>query len=208
MKFKIKKAKIILYICLLLFIILTIGVMTNITEVLDTNMESFIIDIRNDKLTNIMKIITNIGGAYSLSVISILLFTLIKKKKTPIYIIINLVSVFLTSQIIKLILRRDRPSAIFLTYAHGFSYPSGHTMVSTAFFLFITYLITNKVKKKFTKILLYTCSLLLTTLIGFSRIYLGVHFLTDVIGGLLLGISYAIIFINIYISINEVKSWK
>ena len=191
------KKMIILYICLGLFIILTITVLTKIISPIDSYMESLVIGIRNDKLTVIMTNITNIARAYSLIAISILLLFIIRDKKIPLSIIINLVAVFLTSQVFKFIFRRPRPDILALVRATGYSYPSGHTMVSTAYFVFITYLLCKKMKNKLNKTFLIIISVIMLLLIGFSRIYLGVHYLSDVIGGFLLGIAYLMIYIKV-----------
>ena len=191
------KKMIVLYICMFLFIALTIMVLTGIINPLDSYMESLVIDIRNDKLTIVMTNITNFARAYSLIAITILLFFVIKNKKIPLMIAINLVGVFLTSQIFKFIFRRARPDVLTLVSASGYSYPSGHTMVSTAYFAFITYLLCKKVKRKIDKIALIIFSVVMILLIGFSRIYLGVHYLSDVIGGFLLGIPFLMLYLTI-----------
>lgn len=191
------KKMIVLYICMFLFIILTILVLTGVINPLDSYMESLVIGIRNDKLTIAMTNITNIARAYSLIAITILLFFVIKNKKIPLMIAINLVGVFLTSQIFKFIFRRARPDVLTLVSASGYSYPSGHTMVSTAYFAFITYLLCKKVKRKIDKIGLIIFSSVMLVLIGFSRIYLGVHYLSDVIGGILLGIAFLMLYLTI-----------
>ncbi len=201
-----KRNKIILYIFISIFILNTILILTGLIKPLDNLISSFIIGIRNDNLTKIMINFTNIGGAYSLIVISILLLFIIKNKKIPITIIINLIIVFLTSQLFKVIFHRSRPDTLFLTSASGYSYPSGHTMVSTAYFIFILYLIYKHYNSKLLRIILTSFISILLILILFSRIYLGVHYLSDIIGGFSLGISYLIIFLTI---INkEVKIWK
>lgn len=191
------KKLIISFICLLLFIILTFLIFFGISNDLDEYVSSYIIGIRSEKLTERMINITNIGGTYSLMVISLLLLIFIKKKKISLLVIINLITVFFTSQLFKFIFRRTRPDGIFLINESGFSYPSGHAMVSMAYILFIIYLLYNVLKNKLSKILI-TCFLsILILLIGFSRIYLGVHYFTDIIGGFLLGISYLMIFLHI-----------
>ena len=203
-KFDFKDKKmIILYICLGLFILLTIAVFTKLIKPLDSYMESFVIGIRSDKLTTIMTTITNIARAYSLIAISILLLFLIKDKKIPLSICINLVAVFLTSQVFKFIFRRPRPDGLALVTASGYSYPSGHSMVSTAYFMFIIYLLCKKIKNKFVKTILIIFGAIMMLSIGFSRIYLGVHYLSDVIAGYLLGIGYLMIFLKIRNSENE-----
>ena len=79
------KKMIVLYICMFLFIALTIMVLTGIINPLDSYMESLVIDIRNDKLTIVMTNITNFARAYSLIAITILLFFVIKNKVIFIY---------------------------------------------------------------------------------------------------------------------------
>jgi len=191
-----------------IFIILTILVLTGVTNKIDLSIESFIISIRNDNLTKVLTVITNIGSAYSLISLTFLisLIGIIKRKKLPINTIINLISVFIISQIFKLIIRRPRPAEIFLVKASGYSYPSGHTMVSFAFFSFIAYSLLEKVDNKILKIMIRLITLILIIAIGFSRIYLGVHHFTDVLGGYLLGLSYLLLFLNI--RTNVIKKEK
>ena len=191
------KKLIIACITLFLFILLAIFVLTGKTSKLDELISSFIIGIRNESLTNRMINITNIGGAYSLIVISLLLLIFVKKKKIPLLVIINLVIVFLSSQIFKFIFKRPRPDGVFLIDESGYSFPSGHAMVSIAFIMFITYILLKVLKNKLSKILITITLSILVLLIGFSRIYLGVHHFTDVIGGFLLGITYLMIYLHI-----------
>ena len=196
LNFKDKK-NIILFISLILFILLTYNIFNNKIAIIDNYIESLILNIRNDKLTNTMTIITNISSAYSLIALSILLLLIIKKKKIPLLISFNLIFSFLTSQLVKIILRRERPADISLVNAVGFSYPSGHSMVSMAYFGFLAYLVYKYVKDIIPKTILIITIFLMIIAIGFSRIYLGVHYFSDVLGGFLLSISYIMLFINI-----------
>ena len=197
-KYKIKKDKTFygLITIMSLFIILTISVYLNWTNQIDSAVASFILGLRNDKLTHIMTLITNIGGSYCLICISII--SIIRTRKPSFTIIINLVTVFLLSQLFKLIFHRGRPNDIFLTYANGYSYPSGHTMVSTAYFLVLSYLICQKIKNKTIKVFVNIISITLIILIGISRLYLGVHYLSDIIAGYLLAALYLIIAFKIF----------
>jgi len=191
------RKKIIFAISFLLFIILTFTIFNKSINRIDTYIENIILNIRKDNLTNIMIIITNISSAYALTVITILLFVIIKNKKIPLSIFKNLIFVFLLSQLTKVILQRERPLGIDLIDATGFSYPSGHSMISMAYFGFISYLIYKKINHKIAKIFLILILFIIIFLIGFSRIYLGVHYLSDVIGGFLLSIAYLMIYINL-----------
>lgn len=179
----------------ILFIILSVLVFTGVMKPIDDAITSYIIGIRNTKLTDKMINITNIGGAYSLIVVSLLLLVFIKKKKIPLFIIINLVSVFLTSQLLKIIFRRPRPDGLFLINETGFSYPSGHAMVSFAYILFIIYILKG-IKNNVVKVILSIFLIILALAIGFSRIYLGVHYFSDIIAAYFLSVCYISIFIN------------
>lgn len=192
-----KKILIPLGVLSLLFIILTVLVCTNTIEPLDNATSSFIISIRSPELTNTMNIITNISGSYALIVFTTLFIILIKKKKYPLAITINLIAVFITSQLAKAIVERDRPLDMLVS-APGYSYPSGHSMVGLAYFSFLSYLVIKYIPNKIVKIILPIVFTITILLVGFSRIYLGVHYLSDVLAGFLLGAIYLIIFINIY----------
>ncbi len=197
MNIKLNKKNIVTYISLLLFLILTILVFTNNFSYIDDKIESFILSIRNKNLTDTMNTITNIGSAYSLIVITILLLFFLKNKKTCLLITLNLIFSFLSSQIVKFILQRERPINIGLVSTSGYSYPSGHSMVSMAYFGFMAYLIYKNISNVFLKIIFIMLFILLSIVIGFSRIYLGVHYFSDVLGGFLLSIFYLSLFINI-----------
>lgn len=192
-----KKILIPLGVLFLLFIILTVLVCTNTIEPLDNAASSFIISIRSPELTNTMNIITNISGSYALIVFTTLFIILIKKKKYPLAITINLIAVFIASQLAKAIVERDRPLDMLVS-APGYSYPSGHSMVGLAYFSFLSYLVIKYIPNKIVKIILPIVFTITILLVGFSRIYLGVHYLSDVLAGFLLGAIYLIIFINIY----------
>lgn len=191
------KKMIIFYVMISLFIILAVITKLHIIKPIDDAVESFVIGIRNEKLTSIMIYITNISRAYFLISISIILLFLLKNKKHALLIIINLTCVFLTSQIFKRIIRRARPDGENLIGAFGYSFPSGHAMVSLAYFTFILYLINKKVKSKTRRIILTVINYLLILSIGFSRIYLGVHYTSDVIAGFILSVAYMMIFLTI-----------
>ena len=197
MNIKLNKKNIVTYILLLLFLILTILVFTNNFSYIDDKIESFILSIRNKNLTDTMNTITNIGSAYSLIVITILLLFFLKNKKTCLLITLNLIFSFLSSQIVKFILQRERPINIGLVSTSGYSYPSGHLMVCMLYFGFMAYLIYKNISNVFLKIIFIMLFILLSIVIGFSRIYLGVHYFSDVLGGFLLSIFYLSLFINI-----------
>lgn len=150
----------------------------------------------SDTLTPIVKIITNFGGEIFLLCIAILLFIIIKNKDIGKIICLNLVLSTIINFILKNIIRRPRPTGNRLIDITGYSFPSGHSMVSIAFYGFLIYLTYKYIKNKYMKCFLIGFLTLLILCIGISRIYLGVHFTTDVLGGYLVGIIYINIFIK------------
>lgn len=150
----------------------------------------------SDFFTPAAKVITNFGGAYFVIFCALVVVLILKGKKERILVISNLAIVTALNQILKQILQRPRPTEYRIVDAAGYSFPSGHSMVSMAFYGYIIYLIYKKVKQPFLK---WTGIVLLGILIlaiGVSRIYLGVHYTSDVLAGFLISISYLIIFVN------------
>ena len=150
----------------------------------------------SDFATPIAKFITNFGGAIFLVIATITLFIVIKNKKIGISILSNVAIVTVLNQLIKRILQRPRPTEYRIIEETGYSFPSGHSMVSMAFYGYLIYLIYKYVKNKYVKWISISLLSLLICLIGISRIYLGVHYTSDVLGGFLISISYLIIYIS------------
>ena len=99
--------------------------------------------------------------------------------------------------LLKNIFVRPRPSELRLIEETGYSFPSGHAMASTAVYGLLLYIVFREVKNK--KIRNIACILLaiLIFTIDMSRIYVGVHYASDVIAGTCLSIAYLILFITI-----------
>lgn len=150
-----------------------------------------------DSITTYMKIITNFGGATCLITITVLLLIIVKNKKLGLLTLTNLVTITILNQILKFILRRPRPTEFKIINETGYSFPSGHSMISMAFYGFLIYLIYKNIKNKYLKTTLIIILSLLIIAIGISRIYLGVHYVSDIIGGFLISISYLIVYIKL-----------
>ena len=150
----------------------------------------------SDFATPIAKFITNFGGAIFIAVVAIFLAIIIKNKKNGISILLNLVIITGLNQLLKRILQRARPTEYRIIQETGYSFPSGHSMISMAFYGYLIYLIYKHVKNKYIKWISISLLSILICLIGISRIYLGVHYTSDVLGGFLISISYLVIYIS------------
>lgn len=189
---------IILFICILVTVLIAEDVMEKEIMKLDTVGYKIMSEhIISDTITPIAKVITQFGGAIFLITLSIILLIVIKNKKIGILIWINLAISTIINQILKNIIQRPRPTEFRIINENGYSFPSGHSMASATFYGFLIYLIYKKVKNKYLKWTLITLLSILIILVGASRVYLGVHYTSDVIAGILISTSYLIMFISI-----------
>ena len=122
---------------------------------------------------------------------------LFRSKKMSFSILLNLVIVTFLNIFLKNIIQRPRPDDFRLINETGYSFPSGHSMISMAYYGYLIYLIFKFVKNKKLKTFLITFLCILILTIGLSRIYLGVHYTSDVIAGFVLSVSYLIIYTSI-----------
>lgn len=188
------KRNIIIFLCLILFLIIGLYVIKIDGNVIDSSFYNFIISFKSKYTTLFFKGVTFLSSVLFMVVVSILLL-LVKKIKYRKLMLINIILDVILNTCLKYIFRRERPRDIMMVIENGFSFPSGHTMLATIFYGFIIYLIYKSDKsRKFKYVSIILLSLLIL-LIGISRIYLGVHYTTDVLGGYLISISYLMIFI-------------
>lgn len=197
-EFIVKNLKwIILFICLVGFLALAEDVFHK--EIMNGDIIGYKIIstfLISDFTTPIAKFITNFGGAIFLIILTVVLVILIKNKKIGLSIFSNLVIITVLNQLLKRVLQRPRPTEYRIIEETGYSFPSGHSMVSMAFYGYLIYLIYKYVKNKYVKWSSIVLLSILICSIGISRIYLGVHYTSDVLGGFLISISYLIIYIS------------
>ena len=200
-KTKIKNNRYIIYISipfLLIILLITSKVIAGRELYIDKlAYHLFIEKLRNDKLTTFMKLATKLSNPEVMIVIAIISIIIcikfIKNKKLSLGIILNLAGITIINQILKFIFRRERPTGYRLIEMSGYSFPSGHAMASLAFYGLLIYITKRLVKNKYLKILLITLNIAIIILIGVSRIYLGVHYLSDVLTGYSISIIYLLI---------------
>jgi len=177
-------------ISLIFFIFIIIELLSNGFLVrVDLLINSIIPQIENSFLTNFSNIIGILFGTISMIIISLILVIYLwfrYSKWKSIFFGITMLLSGLVFYIIKEIVQRARPlnSLVIKT---DFAFPSGHVTSSIVFFGLITYLILNKSKSKNLKLAIILISIFMVLLICFTRLYLNVHWFTDVLAGLVLG---------------------
>jgi len=163
---------------------------------IDTGIYNVLFKTQSLNMTLFMRFMSYLGSATILITLTIAILIFAKNKKGASKIAINLSLVFILNRILKAIFRRERPSVLRLAEETGYSFPSGHAMVSIGYYGYIIYLVYRYVKNKRARNIIILLLALLILLIGISRIYLGVHYATDIIGAYIIGLIYLHIFIN------------
>ncbi len=170
-----------------IFFLNTILVITNQIKIIDDVIYNIIFSIRNDYIDIFFKLITKLGNTSTVIIIGILLLMILpKKEKLP--ILISIPTTAGINFIIKHIIKRTRPNHIRLIRQGGYSYPSGHTMISIAVYGILLYYVQKNIQNKRIKIFLSILLCIIIISIGISRIYVGVHYPSDIIGGYTLSI--------------------
>ena len=189
---------------IVLFIIFLLGVYFNEYLIwIDDFSYSIVSLFISDTMTTIMKFITFFADPIWCILFSVLVIIFWKKIRKA--FLINLILVFMLNYILKLIFSRTRPIDINIITETGYSFPSGHAMISLAIYGFLAYLLW-KSDYKYKKIGV-SLLVLLIVLIGISRIYLGVHYTSDVIAGFIVSLGYLLLFIDfIYPKIKDKRS--
>lgn len=191
------KRWIVFSVCLILFILIMLLVIFKNELYIDKYSSNFISNFITNGNTKFIIFITNLGSELMLIFITFIMMLLFKNHKVKICILLNLISIFVINNIlIKNIISRPRPIGSIVSVS-GYSFPSGHMAISTAVYGYLIFLLYKYIKNKNLKIILISLLSMIILLIGISRIYLGVHYASDVIGGLLFSIVYLTIFITL-----------
>lgn len=170
---------------LVLFVVLTVLVVLGVTKGFDEVVYSLVRSLENSFFDKYFVFITKLGNESTIIVLVILLLLIFKGKDRLLILFSSLASV-ISNQLIKHIIMRPRPDVLKLIEQGGYSFPSGHSMIAIAVYGLLLYFVNVKIKNKYLKYGLSFLLVLLILSIGISRIYVGVHYASDVFGGFLL----------------------
>lgn len=193
-----KNLKWILVIIFMIFLFfISINILRQKSFWFDDDIFLFLRSFESKNVTLFFRFVTDFVSIPALFLFCILFYLIPKTRKQGNLVVFNLGMITLINFILKNIFVRSRPLGVALIKEIGYSFPSGHSMTSLAYFGLFIYLIycSNLSKKKKVFSISFLCFLIF--LIGISRIYLGVHYASDVIGGFILSTIYLVIFTHI-----------
>ncbi len=194
----------------LILVVLGINIFITLTETLhsdalakyDSRITEFIISYRTPGLNKFLQFITEVGDFYGYLVIAILstiiFYIKFKNWRYVVEIFFVLIVSGLSNVALKQVINRARPDAEHLVSVATLSYPSGHAMSAIAFYGFLIYLVYTFKLKAWIKTGLILLFGFLILAIGISRIYLGVHYPSDVVGGFIAGFIWVIFCIVLF----------
>ena len=193
---------IIFIICIIVFI--TLLVMYNMGRLnsFDTTIYKYVTYYKNDILTDLAMLLSFLCSTWFIVILCIFIMIVIKNKKIGFYTTLSVMICYVLNTLIKNIVLRPRPTGINLINENGFSFPSGHSMEAISFYGFIMYVVYKSNLDNKLKCLVYIIDSLIIFFIGVSRIYLGVHYPSDVLAGFSLATALMILYIHI-VNIKE-----
>ncbi len=194
---------IVLFILIITFILITYLVKTDKIIEFDNYVYNFLSNNSNENLTSFFRVITYLANWQVIVLLCIISLVVIKDKWIGISISINSIFSTIINKILKFIFIRPRPDVLKLIVQGGYSYPSGHAMASMSFYGYLIYLINKSDFSKGKKIIFTAVLSIIILLVGVSRVYLGVHYASDIISGYIVSIICMIIYVEIT---NKIKS--
>ena len=148
-------------------------------------------------LTTIMRGVSFTGSTISLTIATIIVvisFAMYKWGRAAKLFAITMIGGSLLNMTLKLAFKRPRPVPFFnLTAPETYSFPSGHSLMSCCFFGALAAILTARIKRRRARVIAWILATAMFLLIGFSRIYLGVHHTTDVIAGFVAALIWILI---------------
>jgi undecaprenyl-diphosphatase len=164
---------------------------------LDSSILTAVVKIRRPWLTSVTVDVTALGSITLVTLISVAALCILLSLKDSFaawQLLLNSLGAGVWTQITKNIIERTRPDDIsHLVQVSGFSYPSGHSLASASLYLTIAILVARHLLTAQARVVLFSLAIAIISLVGMSRVYLGVHYASDVVRGVSLGIAWALL---------------
>jgi len=194
--------------CLFLFGVLAEGIRDGEVFLMDTLATPFFHALASPAMDALMNLFTLIGSIYVIPVLyAVTMIVLVVQRRYGAALFLTVASggALLLNGAMKLFFERPRPQVPWANVLPDYSFPSGHTMNSVAFYGALAVIIWSIAGRRW-GIVAVVAATVLCTLIGISRIYLGYHYFTDVIGGALAGVSWLLITMAVF-RVRPLATW-
>ena len=172
---------------LILFAWLANQVFRHATIRFDAAIRDGVHSLASPALTRFFRIVTNFGSELFLApfcLFAIWRLVAAQRRRAAIVFAVAAAGGESLDYILKLLFRRERPAVFFgLTAPHSYSFPSGHSMLSACIFGVLAAILTTRVKSRGKRAAIWAAAAVATLTIGLSRVYLGVHYPSDVVAG-------------------------
>ena len=187
---------ILLSILIIIFFLILWSVLTKRITAFDTYIYNLVTTYKSDGMTKLYKFITFFGSTAFMVALAIFFLVIFYKSKKGGVIAVGLIISTIINNVIKPIVKRQRPLDLMMVEETTFSFPSGHTMAAVTMYGLLIYLVWKGDFNRNIRIVLTVFLALLIIAIGLSRIYLGAHFASDVIASLVVSSIWLIIYIS------------
>ncbi len=157
----------------------------------------FVETLRSDTLTPFMEAFTSLASVVVLAVMAAVIAALAPGKAPGWCVAVNLVCVVVLNTVLKVIVQRPRPAGFRLISESGYSFPSGHSMVAMAFFGLLIWMVWRYHRRDAMRVVWCVCFGLVIAMVGISRIYLGVHYASDVLAGFCVSLIWLIFYTRV-----------
>ena len=157
----------------------------------------FVETLRSDALTPFMEAFTSLASVVVLAVMAAVIAALAPGKAPGWCVAVNLVCVVVLNTVLKVIVQRPRPAGFRLISESGYSFPSGHSMVAMAFFGLLIWMVWRYHRRDVMRVVWCVCFGLVIAMVGISRIYLGVHYASDVLAGFCVSLIWLIFYTRV-----------
>ena len=177
---------------LILFALLADWVLEGETKHFDAAVLTTIHQYSSPFLTSIMRVLTHLGSTTFLMLVSVfLVFLGLRRQRAAVLLAITMGGAALLIWVLKLEFQRARPVPFFeLSQPKTYSFPSGHALGAFCFYGALAAIISDRMQNRRGRLITWSVAVLLIVLIGFSRIYLGVHYPSDVLAGYAAGLVW------------------
>jgi undecaprenyl-diphosphatase len=172
---------------------LAYAVMHNMMGWFDDAVRGFVHSWASPMLTRCFEGITELGSFPFLMLLGLLVaWTLARRRRyrAAVILAVSALGAQGFDQLLKGIFRRTRPEAFFGVSPHSYSFPSGHSVESCCFYGVLAAIVAANTRSRHVRVALWVVAASITLAVGTSRIYLGVHYPTDVLGGYIAGVAW------------------